>query len=59
VGAVCTERELKQASGAKSSGEQAATPDDSGPEANVIGGLLKIELDPAKLECCAAAGAVQ
>lgn len=43
----------------KSSGGQAATPNDSGPQANVIGRLLKIELDPAKSECCIATSAVQ
>src|ERR1700704_3480711 len=59
VGAVCTERELKPAQAGKSSGEQAATPNDSGPQANVVGRLLKIELDPAKSECCTATSAVQ
>ena len=59
VSAVCTERELKQAQAGKSSGGQAATPKDSGPQANVIGRLLKIELDPAKSECCTATSAVQ
>ena len=34
-------------------------PNDSGPQANVIGRLLKIELDPAKSECCIATSAVQ
>jgi len=58
VGAVCTERELKPASG-QSSGGQTATSDDSGPEANVITRLLKIELDPAKPGCCNATIAVQ
>jgi len=59
VSAVCTERELKPAQAGKSSGGQAATPNDSGPQANVIGRLLKIELDPAKSECCIATSAVQ
>jgi len=43
----------------QSSGGQAATPDDSGPEANVVTRLLKIELDPAKPGCCNATIAVQ
>jgi hypothetical protein len=40
-------------------GGQVATSDDSGPEANVITRLLKIELDPAKPGCCNATIAVQ
>ena len=59
VSAACTERELKPAQAGKSSGGHAATPDDSGPEANFIARLLKIELDPAKPECCIATSAVQ
>jgi hypothetical protein len=58
VVAVRIERKLKPALGPAIIW-RAAPPDTSRSEANVMGRLLKIELDPAKPECCTATSAVQ
>jgi hypothetical protein len=58
VSAVCGERKWKPASGWHLEGRPRSKTI-RGPQANVIGRLLKIELDLAESECCTAPSAVQ